>query len=164
MPGQALLQYQMPRSQTQRSPLELHCDSPVVLQAVPMLGSEATASQRAFSVPPVAEPPALRPPVALPPLGTPPLPVPPVWLRLMQEVQMPFWHRHSTFPFTQVEFGVEQQLPNPQSVGQAPPVGARPPLHATTPPVVDAAPPVAVVAPPVAIGRKPALPPPPEPV
>jgi len=130
-----------------------------------MLGSEATTSQRVlFSVPPVAEPPALRPPVTLPPLGTPPLPVPPVWLELMQEVQMPFWQRHSTFPYTQVEFGVVQQLPNPQSVGQAPPVGARPPLHATTPPVVEAAPPVAVVAPPVPIGRKPALPPPPEPV
>ena len=104
-----------------------------------MLGSEATTSQRVFSVPPVAEPPALRPPVALPPLGTPPLPVPPVWLGLMQEVQMPFWQRHSTFPYTQVEFGVEQQLPNPHEAEHTPPVTDAQPPALAVPPVVTPA-------------------------
>jgi hypothetical protein len=37
----SVVQYQMPRSHTQRL-LESHCDSPTVPQAVPIPGSEVT--------------------------------------------------------------------------------------------------------------------------
>ena len=84
-----MLQYQIPaspgryglgcpRTQTHWLPPASHRDSPEVLQAMPMVGSEATVEQTAGALPPVAEPPALMPPVAWPPVDTPPLLVPPV--------------------------------------------------------------------------------------
>jgi hypothetical protein len=37
---------------------------------------------------------------------------------------MPFWHQHTTGPFSQVEFGTEQQLPTAHApeFEQTPPV------------------------------------------
>ena len=61
-----MLQYQMPRSHTQRWPLARHCDWPVMVQAAPWLGSVVTTSQRLFAVaPPVALPPVIA---AVPPV------------------------------------------------------------------------------------------------
>jgi hypothetical protein len=78
--AQTALQYQMPRSQTHRLPLASHCDTPGVLQAVPMAGREDTREpMQVLVAPPVAVPPVLLPPVAaLPPLAVPPVAPPPV--------------------------------------------------------------------------------------
>jgi hypothetical protein len=101
LPGQALLQYQIPRSHTQRLPLESHCDSPTLLQAVPMEGRKPTLEHWLLPLPPVAEPPVVRPPVALPPLGTPPLLLPPVLgappVLTPQEQPQVFWAISSQF-------------------------------------------------------------------
>jgi hypothetical protein len=48
-------------------------------------------------------------------------PVPPV-PTVVQGFQTPFWHLHSTFTFTHVEFWVEQQLPNAHGAEHTPPV------------------------------------------
>jgi hypothetical protein len=72
--AQLVVQYQMPREQTHWLPLASHCDSPCVLQAVPMAGSDATVEQTGTgAVPPVALPPVTTPPVATPPDATPPV-------------------------------------------------------------------------------------------
>jgi hypothetical protein len=98
----SVVQYQMPRSHTQRAPLESHRDSPGMLQTVPMAGRDVTVvHQGAGAVPPVARPPTLLPPVTMPPAeGAPPVTdaLPPVGIRgappvaLVQEAHMPFWH------------------------------------------------------------------------
>jgi hypothetical protein len=66
--AQIVLQYQRPRSHTHRLPASSHCDSPAVLQAVPMVGSDATVSHTGTGV---------VPPVALPPVPEPLPPTPP---------------------------------------------------------------------------------------
>ena len=83
--GQALLQYQMPRSHVQRYPFASHRDSPVVLQAAPMTGSDATVSHWGTeAVPPVVLPPVAPPPVLVPPAAVPPVFAPPVPGRFTQ--------------------------------------------------------------------------------
>jgi hypothetical protein len=86
----------------------------------------------------------LLPPVPLPPV----LGAPPAQTERLQEPQTPFWHVHWVHPFTQVEFGVEQQLPNAHGLEHAPPVAALPPVHVGTPPVVAVAPVPAPAVPP----------------
>ena len=76
---QLALQYQTPRSQTQRLPFCRHCDSPTVLQAVYCCGSVLTVTQTGtFAVPalPALPPFALEPPPATalpPPVFEPPV-------------------------------------------------------------------------------------------
>src|SRR5512140_3676272 len=67
-----------PRKQTHWLPLESHCDSPGVLQAVPMVGSDSTVAHIGTEAAPPAPVPAVAlPPVVVPPLAKPPTPLPP---------------------------------------------------------------------------------------
>ena len=72
----SVVQYQMPRSQAQRFPLGSHCDSPGVLQLVPMAGREDTGEpMQVLVAPPVALPPVMSGPVVpVPPMLAPATP------------------------------------------------------------------------------------------
>jgi hypothetical protein len=132
-----LLQYQMPRSHTQRPPPESHCDSPTLVHCEPIDGSEETVEHRLFAlvVPPVDE---LPPVDVLPPVvveEVPPVLLPPVDVLPPADVLLPpVLEPPPTWPLPPAEVLPPTELPPP-----------------TWPPSVDVPPPVPAALPPVSV-------------